>query len=241
MKILISVIFILFLAVSPAGAFAQTAVDDKNPGTFKHPIIDSKMSKKEAFDGLDPKCPKSIRKRQKLIRLKYYSFDGRVHQGQMVLDKDLVRDVKKVFDVALKEKFPVTGSGAAQSLRPISTPGRACATEGFGSHCGCAPARVRIHSAQRCLAARCGRPRSAHAGRPCAFRGMHSTVVLKHTRNEMLGRIRECHTVLDTALDPLGCELALHPVVQAARPGKLLKSSPKRDAPGVSLWGTCDR
>jgi hypothetical protein len=114
MKILIGVIFILFLAVSPAGAFAQTAVDDKNPGTFKHPIIDSKMSKKEAFDGLDPKCPKSIRKRQKLIRLKYYSFDGRVHQGQMVLDKDLVRDVKKVFDVALKEKFPV------KSVIPIS-------------------------------------------------------------------------------------------------------------------------
>ncbi|HTK25222.1 MAG TPA: M15 family metallopeptidase [Pyrinomonadaceae bacterium] len=114
MKILISVIFILFLAVSPAGAFAQTAVDDKNPGTFKHPIIDSKMSKKEAFDGLDPKCPKSIRKRQKLIRLKYYSFDGRVHQGQMVLDKDLVRDVKKVFDVALKEKFPI------KSVIPIS-------------------------------------------------------------------------------------------------------------------------
>ena len=96
---------------------------------------------------------------------------------------------------ALLQRFPVTGSGAAQSLRPISTPGRACATEGFGSHCGCAPARVRIHSAQRCLAARCGRPRSAHAGRPCAFRGMHSTVVLKHTRNEMLGRIRECHSV----------------------------------------------
>lgn len=48
-------------------------------------------------------------------------------------------------------------------------------------------------------------------------------------------------TVLDTALDPLGCELALHPVVQAARRGKLLKSSPKRDALGVSLWGTCDR
>jgi hypothetical protein len=114
MKILIGVIFILFLAVSPAGAFAQTAVDDKNPGAFKHPIIDSKMSKKEAFDGLDPKCPKSIRKRQKLIRLKYYSFDGRVHQGQMVLDKDLVRDVKKVFDVALKEKFPV------KSVIPIS-------------------------------------------------------------------------------------------------------------------------
>src|SRR4029078_3319684 len=110
MKILI---FVLFLLIIPAGAFAQAAADEK-AGTLKHPIIDSKMSKKEAFDGLDPKCPESIRKRQKLIRLKYYSFDGRVHQGQMVLDKDLVRDVKKVFDVALKEKFPI------KSVIPIS-------------------------------------------------------------------------------------------------------------------------
>jgi len=103
MKILI---FVLFLLIIPAGAFAQAAADEK-AGTLKHPIIDSKMSKKEAFDGLDPKCPESIRKRQKLIKLKYYSFDGRVHQGQMVLDKDLVKDIKKVFDVALKEKFPI--------------------------------------------------------------------------------------------------------------------------------------
>ena len=69
---------------------------------------------------------------------------------------------------------------------------------------------------------------------------MYSTVVLKHTRNEMVERIRGCHTALDTALDPLVSERALHPVVQAAR-GKLLKSGPKRDALGVSLWGTLDR
>jgi len=103
MKILI---FVLFLLIIPAGAFAQAAADEK-AGTLKHPIIDSRMSKKEAFDGLDPKCPESIRKRQKLIKLKYYSFDGRVHQGQMVLHKDLVKDIKKVFDLALKEKFPI--------------------------------------------------------------------------------------------------------------------------------------
>ena len=106
MKIIFNLAFIFLILVSPA-VFAQTAVDDKNLGTLKHPIIDSKMSKKEAFDGLDPNCPESIRKRQKLIKLKYYSFEGRIHQGQMVLDKDLADDVKKVFDVALKEKFPI--------------------------------------------------------------------------------------------------------------------------------------
>ena len=63
------ILALLFL-ISPAAALAQTAVDDKNVGTLKHPIIDSKMSKKEAFDGLDPNCPDAIRKRQKLIKLK---------------------------------------------------------------------------------------------------------------------------------------------------------------------------
>ena len=114
MKRIVRGILVLFFLVSPAAALAQSAVDDKNIGSEKHPIIDSKMSKKEAFDGLDPNCPESIRKRQKLIELKYYSFDGRVHQGQMVLDKDLVKDIKKVFDLALKEKFPI------KSVIPVS-------------------------------------------------------------------------------------------------------------------------
>jgi hypothetical protein len=100
----------LFFLISPAVAFAQ----DKTAGSPHHPIIDSKMSKQEAFDGLDPNCPEAIRRRQRLIKLKYYSFDGRVHQGQMVLDKALVNDVKTAFKVALQERFPI------KSVIPIS-------------------------------------------------------------------------------------------------------------------------
>ncbi|MBX7170305.1 MAG: M15 family metallopeptidase [Pyrinomonadaceae bacterium] len=85
-------------------------------GTLKHPIIDSKMSKKEVFDGLDPKCPEEIRKRQKIVKLKYYSFDGKFHQGQLVIDKDLVKDIKKVFKLALEIKFPI------QTIIPVSHP-----------------------------------------------------------------------------------------------------------------------
>jgi peptidoglycan LD-endopeptidase CwlK len=83
-------------------------------GTTQRPIIDSAMSEKEAFDGLDPKCPEGIRKRQRLITVKYYSTDGQVHQGQLVLDAELVSDVKKVFALALKDRFPV------YSVIPIS-------------------------------------------------------------------------------------------------------------------------
>ena len=54
-------------------ASAQTSVTGR--GTLHDPIIDSRMTEQQAFDGLDPKCPDGIRKRQRLITLKYYSFD----------------------------------------------------------------------------------------------------------------------------------------------------------------------
>src|SRR5258708_9963144 len=111
-----ALIFISLFFFSHQGARAQTPVNSGHQpvGTLKHPIIDSRMTKKEAFDGLDPNCPKEIRKRQRLIKLKYYSFDRQVHQGQMVLDKDLVKDIKSVFKLILSERFPIT------SVIPIS-------------------------------------------------------------------------------------------------------------------------
>ncbi|MDQ3919674.1 MAG: hypothetical protein M3348_14480, partial [Acidobacteriota bacterium] len=94
----------LFLAVGLASAaYGQTTRD----GTLKHPIIDSRMTEREAFDGLDPKCPEEIRRRQRLVAVRYYSTDGKVHQGQLVLDSELAGDVKRVFALALKERFPI--------------------------------------------------------------------------------------------------------------------------------------
>jgi len=83
-------------------------------GTSKHSIIDSRMTGKEALDGLDPKCPPDIRKRQKVVKLKYYSSDGRIHQGHLVIDGTLKDDIKKVFAMGLRERFPI------YSVIPIS-------------------------------------------------------------------------------------------------------------------------
>ena len=95
----------LILAAPPGGAlvYAQTS----EVGTSKHPIIDSRMTDKEVFEALDPKCPDDIRKRQKVVKLKYYSTDGKIHRGQLVIDKELVKDIKKVFKLAFKERFPI--------------------------------------------------------------------------------------------------------------------------------------
>jgi peptidoglycan L-alanyl-D-glutamate endopeptidase CwlK len=102
-------ILLLFLTGS-----AQSS--NVNRGTLTHPIIDSRMSKREVFDGLDPNCPPEIRRRQKILKLKYFSFDGKFHQGQLVIDKSLAKDIKKIFKFARREKFPIF------SVIPVSDP-----------------------------------------------------------------------------------------------------------------------
>lgn len=107
----------IFLVVSVFGVkVATVCAAEQNRGTLKKPIIDSRMTKKEAFDGLDPNCPPEIRRRQRLIKVKYYSYDQKIHQGQLIIDKDLVKDIKQIFKLALAEKFPIF------SVIPVAAP-----------------------------------------------------------------------------------------------------------------------
>jgi len=76
-------------------------------GTYDNPIIDSDMSVEQAFQGLPSDCPRYIKDRQRLITVKYYSFDGMIHQGQLVIDMDLTDDIEFAFEEALKERFPI--------------------------------------------------------------------------------------------------------------------------------------
>ncbi len=80
------------------------------------PIVDSKMTEAEVFDGLSPDCPPAVRDRQRLVSVAYVGFDGKLHQGQVVVDRDLEQDIVDVFAVARREKFPI------QSVIPISHP-----------------------------------------------------------------------------------------------------------------------
>jgi muramoyltetrapeptide carboxypeptidase len=102
------------LAILAATAGGLRAADPA--GTADDPVIDSKMTAAEAFDGLDPNCPREIRERQAVVSVLYWGFDDKVHRGQLVIDKDLEKDITEVFAVALKHKFPV------RSVIPISHP-----------------------------------------------------------------------------------------------------------------------
>lgn len=68
-------------------------------------IIDSNLTFEEAIKGT--KAPKEIIDNLILINVRYYSTDGRLHQGQLVIHKDVKEDVEAIFELILKEKFPI--------------------------------------------------------------------------------------------------------------------------------------
>lgn len=74
-------------------------------GTLENPIVDSDISFAEA---LRKYSPSEFQQKQALIEVLYYSFDGAIHKGQLLIDKRLVWDIQQVFRVAFKHKFPIT-------------------------------------------------------------------------------------------------------------------------------------
>lgn len=73
-------------------------------GTLRNPIVDSNITLATA---LRKYSPPEFQKKQRLIEVRYYSFDGKIHQGQLVIDQRLVSDIRTIFRVALKNKFPI--------------------------------------------------------------------------------------------------------------------------------------
>jgi hypothetical protein len=110
----VCVLLLLFAAMSVMSLCKDSYAEGPSRLVSQDSIIDSKMTEKEAFDGLDPKCPEEIRSKQRIVTVRYYSFDKNIHQGQIVIDGELEEDIKTVFEAALKERFPI------YSVIPIS-------------------------------------------------------------------------------------------------------------------------
>lgn len=68
-------------------------------------IVDCNYSFEEATSGID--IPKNILKNLILINVEYFSFDGKLHQGQVLVHKKLEKDIKKIFQFIKKTKFPI--------------------------------------------------------------------------------------------------------------------------------------
>ena len=68
-------------------------------------IIDSRMSFAEAIAGT--KAPDSLVRELCLLNVHYYSFDGKLHQGQLVVHQSVRQEVEEIFALIRQERFLV--------------------------------------------------------------------------------------------------------------------------------------
>lgn len=72
---------------------------------MKNIIIDSNMSFDEAVKG--SVAPSEVLSEMALLSVKYYSTDSNLHQGQIMVNKAIAKDVEEIFAKILEEKFVV--------------------------------------------------------------------------------------------------------------------------------------
>lgn len=68
-------------------------------------IIDSDLSFEEAVSGIN--IPSSIKNNLILIDVFYYSFDGILRKGQLVINKEVKQDIIEIFEFIKESRFPV--------------------------------------------------------------------------------------------------------------------------------------
>jgi peptidoglycan LD-endopeptidase CwlK len=68
-------------------------------------VIDSRMTFAEAIAGT--KAPQDVIDSLCLVDVGYYSTDGKLHSGQIVVNKAVREDIEAIFKLILDTKFPV--------------------------------------------------------------------------------------------------------------------------------------
>jgi hypothetical protein len=68
-------------------------------------IVDSAMTFVEAVAGTE--APRAVVEGLRLIAVRYRGFDGRLHEGQLVVHRDLAAEIQAIFSLLLKAGFPV--------------------------------------------------------------------------------------------------------------------------------------
>ncbi len=84
---------------------AQLHTDTVKAEQYNKIIIDSQLTFEEALYGT--KAPVEVIEQLVLFDVQYLSTDGRIHQGQIMSNKELEKDIKHMFEFMLKEQFIV--------------------------------------------------------------------------------------------------------------------------------------
>ncbi len=78
---------------------------DNSEGENTAVVIDAEYTLEESLIGIT--IPAYIKKDLRLVTVQYYGFDGMLHQGQLVVNVAIENDVKDIFNLIRKLKFPI--------------------------------------------------------------------------------------------------------------------------------------
>lgn len=68
-------------------------------------IVDSDMTFEESIAGIS--IPEVIKNNLVLIDVYYFSFDGKLHKGQILVHKSASQDITEIFEIVREVKFPI--------------------------------------------------------------------------------------------------------------------------------------
>ena len=68
-------------------------------------VFDSNISFAESIHGKE--IPDNVLSELELVDVKYYSFDGLAHTGQILIHKKLATEIRDIFKVIYESRFPV--------------------------------------------------------------------------------------------------------------------------------------
>ena len=95
-------LFILALALSTLPS-AKT-VGQRRPSNAVT-VIDSQMSREAALKGSE--APPKLLSRMEVVSVLYNGFDGKTHQGQIVVDRSVAGEVKEIFEEIRASGYPI--------------------------------------------------------------------------------------------------------------------------------------
>lgn len=109
MKLIFIIFYTAAIIITQPGALFNFNKDLQRSGmkidSVQEIIIDSDYTLKDALTGI--KIPDDIKKNLRIADVYYYSFDNKEHHGQIMIHKDLVADIKTVFEMINKKRFPI--------------------------------------------------------------------------------------------------------------------------------------
>lgn len=109
-KILLILIYILNAGISFAQDQQQLINYSSNGklsagDSVSESKIDSDINLPEALSGMQ--IPDAVINKLELVKVKYYGFDGHIHEGQLVVHSEVVNDIKEIFEFIYETQFPV--------------------------------------------------------------------------------------------------------------------------------------